>query len=63
MGGTLVNAGGVLELLLCVRVVSVHARLSVGQPGAVCNCRSVALHGFAARVCFRSAAPDALEDH
>ena len=60
--GFLVNACSVLELLFYLRVVSVYARLSVGQPAALRDCRSVALHGTAARVCFRPATSDAFED-
>ena len=50
--GVLINARCVPELLLHLRVVSVYARLSVGQPGALRDRGCVALHGLAARVCF-----------
>lgn len=60
--GFRINARRVLNLLLHLRMVSVYARLPMGQPGDVCNCRRVALHGLAARLRFRSTTPDALED-
>src|SRR5687768_17030244 len=63
VAGSSSDAGWGFQLPRCFRLVSHHARFSVGKFPAVLSGRSFSLEGNTPRIRARSGSPDTLEDH